>query len=156
MWKLRLREAKKYLQCHQASILWRQDLNYILASFRSYSILKSFLSHILPLSHSFKMEFQPSQHGEHGPRWPCYCYTPTSFPAKSTLYMTFIQNCFQLLIIPCPFVSLAFVNAVLYLEMYFSRDHTTLDPHSQFKYSDITFSSKSVCISVCYFCYPLS
>lgn len=51
MWKLRLREAKQYLQCHQINKLWRQDLNCVLSRFRSCYLLKSFLFYLLPLSH---------------------------------------------------------------------------------------------------------
>ena len=54
------------------------------------------------------------------------------------------RTAFSFSIIPCPSVSLGFVNAVLYPQRSFAMDHTTLDLSIQIRYSVITSPSKPI------------
>lgn len=138
MWKLRLSEAKQQLQCHHVSQQWRQDLNSVLPIFRSCSGLKSCLPyHLPPFPSPLGQNFSILSMGYTG-----VVIQPLLLPSFIFCRVPSFRTAFSFNIIPCPSVSLGFINAVLYPQRSFAMDHTTLDLNIQFRYAVITSPSK--------------
>lgn len=115
-------------------------MNSILSIFRSCSGLKSSLSYHLPsFPSALGQNFSILNMGYMG-----VVIQQLLLPSFIFCHVPSFRTAFSFSIIPCPSVSLGFVNAVLYPQRSFAMDHTTLDLNIQIRYSVITSPSKPI------------